>query len=194
MSPGEESHDRRRCGSDDRGAAGLRPDQAIKEARCVRVLNNNRGRRWRLSVRPDKRSERFGVGKETVGGKSGIVSAKSQPQAQGSSIVSMRWDWKSTQSHQSALKKAATTFRSSSTIPRSMRRSMPICSTTRPAKATRCFGRALGRTASKRRLRQDPARTLGRGLLFDLAGTRPPALGACPGQGDFARSIAAGPS
>ena len=66
-----------------RGAAGLRPDQAIKEARCVRVLNNNRGRKWRLSVRLDKRSERFGAGKETVGGKSGIVSAKSQPQARG---------------------------------------------------------------------------------------------------------------
>jgi len=47
------------------------------------VLNNNRGRRWRLSVRPDKRSERFGVGKETVEGKSGIVSAKGQQQARG---------------------------------------------------------------------------------------------------------------
>src|SRR6516164_4513764 len=34
-SPGEESRKRRRCGSDDRGAAGLRPDQAITEARCV---------------------------------------------------------------------------------------------------------------------------------------------------------------
>lgn len=29
----------RRCGSADRGAAGLRPDRAIKEASCVRVLN-----------------------------------------------------------------------------------------------------------------------------------------------------------
>jgi len=26
---------RQRCGSDDRGAAGLRPDRAITEARCV---------------------------------------------------------------------------------------------------------------------------------------------------------------
>lgn len=31
----------RRCGSDDRGEAGLRPDQAINEASCVRVLNHN---------------------------------------------------------------------------------------------------------------------------------------------------------
>ncbi|WP_210242655.1 hypothetical protein, partial [Bradyrhizobium ivorense] len=31
----------RRCGSDDRGEAGLRPDQAIKEATCVRVLKRN---------------------------------------------------------------------------------------------------------------------------------------------------------
>src|SRR6516165_8140015 len=41
---GRKSH-QRRCGSDDRGAAGLRPDQAIKEATCVRVLNRNLGRR-----------------------------------------------------------------------------------------------------------------------------------------------------
>src|SRR5271155_5079876 len=34
-SPGEESRKRQRCVSDDRGAAGLRPDQAITEARCV---------------------------------------------------------------------------------------------------------------------------------------------------------------
>ena len=45
------------------------------------MLNNNRERKWRVSVRLDKRLERFGAGKETVGGKSGIVSAKSQPQA-----------------------------------------------------------------------------------------------------------------
>src|ERR1700741_5224726 len=32
--------------------------------------------RWRASVQLGKRSERFGVGKETKGGKSGIVSAK----------------------------------------------------------------------------------------------------------------------
>ncbi len=47
------------------------------------MLNNNRERKWRVSVRLDKRSERFGVRKETVGGKSGSVSAKSQPQARG---------------------------------------------------------------------------------------------------------------
>src|SRR5258705_13331278 len=41
VSPGEESLERRRCGSDDRGAAGLRSDRAIKEATCVRVLNRN---------------------------------------------------------------------------------------------------------------------------------------------------------
>src|SRR5258708_5356208 len=35
VSPGEESRFRQRCVSDDRGAAGLRPDQAITEARCV---------------------------------------------------------------------------------------------------------------------------------------------------------------
>src|SRR6186713_1645169 len=37
---GRKSH-QRRCGSDDRGEAGLRPDQAINEATCVRVLNRN---------------------------------------------------------------------------------------------------------------------------------------------------------
>jgi hypothetical protein len=67
-----------------------------------RVLSNNRGRKWRVSVRLGKRSDRFGVGKEAVGGKSGFVSAKSQPQAQGSSIVSMRWGWKSTQIYRRA--------------------------------------------------------------------------------------------
>ena len=61
VSPGEESRMRRRCGSDDRGAAGLRPDQAIKEATCVRVLNRNLGRRRGvISVVLNKRSERFG--------------------------------------------------------------------------------------------------------------------------------------
>jgi hypothetical protein len=41
----------RRCGSDDRGAAGLRPDQAIKEATCVRVLNPQfRQKTWLISV------------------------------------------------------------------------------------------------------------------------------------------------
>src|SRR5277367_961762 len=69
FSPGEESLKRRRCGSDDRGAAGLRPDRAITEATCVRVLNHKSGRRWRVSVRSGKRSERFGVGKETKGDK-----------------------------------------------------------------------------------------------------------------------------
>src|SRR5712671_2946947 len=49
VSPGEESLKRRRCGSDDRGAAGLRPDRAIKEATCVRVLNRNLGRRLGVS-------------------------------------------------------------------------------------------------------------------------------------------------
>ena len=124
VSPGEESRKRRRCGSDDRGAAGLRPDQAIKEARCVRALNHKSGRRWRVSVRLDKRSERFGAGKETAGGKSGIVSAKSQPQAQGSSIVSIRWGRKPTQFHRSAPRRAATISRSSSTISRSRWRSI----------------------------------------------------------------------
>lgn len=33
------------------------------------MLNNNRGRRWLVPVWLDKRSERFGVGKETMGGK-----------------------------------------------------------------------------------------------------------------------------
>src|SRR6201987_4789124 len=34
---------RRRCGSDDRGAAGLRPDRAITEARCVACLSATSG-------------------------------------------------------------------------------------------------------------------------------------------------------
>jgi hypothetical protein len=47
---GRKSH-QRRCGSDDRGAADLRPDQAINEATCVRVLNRNRKEKsWLISV------------------------------------------------------------------------------------------------------------------------------------------------
>ena len=58
---------RRRCGSDDRGAAGLRPDQAIKEATCVRVLNRNlQEKTWRISVVLNKRSVRFGAERETI--------------------------------------------------------------------------------------------------------------------------------
>jgi len=50
----------RRCGSDDRGEAGLRPDQAINEATCVRVLNRNlKEKTWRISVVLNKGSERF---------------------------------------------------------------------------------------------------------------------------------------
>jgi len=45
---GRKSH-QRRCGSDDRGEAGLRPDQAINEATCVRVLNRNFRRRLGVS-------------------------------------------------------------------------------------------------------------------------------------------------
>src|ERR1700758_3394154 len=33
----------RRCGSDDRGAAGLRPDRAIKEATCVACSTTSPG-------------------------------------------------------------------------------------------------------------------------------------------------------
>src|SRR2546421_8701119 len=49
----------RRCGSDDRGAAALGPDRAIKEATCVRVLNRNlKEKVWRISVLLSKRSGR----------------------------------------------------------------------------------------------------------------------------------------
>src|SRR6266700_5661804 len=67
VSPGEESLERRRCGSDDRGVAGLRSDQAINEATCVRVLNRNLSEKtWLISVWMRKRSEWFGVKKETT--------------------------------------------------------------------------------------------------------------------------------
>ncbi|MDA9495136.1 hypothetical protein XI08_39885 [Bradyrhizobium sp. CCBAU 11361] len=46
----------RRCGSDDRGEAGLRPDRAINEATCVRVLNRNfKEMTWRISALLNKR-------------------------------------------------------------------------------------------------------------------------------------------
>lgn len=67
---GRKSH-QRRCGSDDRGEAGLRPDQAIKEATCVRVLNRILGRRlgksrlnctrgWEDSAQKEKQSAAMG--------------------------------------------------------------------------------------------------------------------------------------
>ena len=57
---------RRCCGSDDRGEAGLRPDQAINEATCVRVLNHNLWRSVASSVLMNKRSERFSAERETI--------------------------------------------------------------------------------------------------------------------------------
>jgi hypothetical protein len=62
---GRKSH-QRRCGSDDRGEAGLRPDQAINEATCVRVLSHNLWRSVAISVLMNKRLERFSVGRETI--------------------------------------------------------------------------------------------------------------------------------
>jgi hypothetical protein len=62
---GRKSH-QRRCGSDDRGEAGLRPDQAINEATCVRVLNHNLWRSVAISVSMNKRPERFRGERETI--------------------------------------------------------------------------------------------------------------------------------
>ena len=62
---GRKSH-QRRCGSDDRGEAGLRPDQAINEATCVRVLNHDIWRSVAISVLMNKRRERFSGERETI--------------------------------------------------------------------------------------------------------------------------------
>jgi len=73
---GRKSH-RRRCGSDDRGAAALRPDQAIKEATCVRVLNHNSGRRLGWSRFSCARGRNGSAQKQKQSaGKGGIVPEK----------------------------------------------------------------------------------------------------------------------
>jgi hypothetical protein len=71
---GRKSH-QRRCGSDDRGEAGLRPDQAINEATCVRVLNRNlKEKTWRISVVLNKGSDDFAQNEKQSAAKGGIAS------------------------------------------------------------------------------------------------------------------------
>jgi hypothetical protein len=70
---GRKSH-QRRCGSDDRGEASLRPDQAINEATCVRVLNHDIWRSVAISVLMNKRRERFSGKEKQSPAKGGIVS------------------------------------------------------------------------------------------------------------------------
>jgi hypothetical protein len=69
----------------------------------------------------------------------------------------------------SVRKRAVTTYRSSSTIPPSTRRSTRSCSTTRAAKATLCSGRGRGRMASKTQPPPSPARAARAGLFFTTA-------------------------
>jgi hypothetical protein len=78
-SPGEESLKRRRCGSADRGAAGLRPDQAITEARCVRALNHKSGRGWWTSVRCMQEVETIRRRKRNVGRQKAVSSIQGLP-------------------------------------------------------------------------------------------------------------------
>ena len=74
-SPGEESLKRERCGSDDRGAAGLRPDQAIKEARCVaRAERNLRRRRGKSRSCPTRGRSISAYRKKRCAGNGDLVS------------------------------------------------------------------------------------------------------------------------
>jgi hypothetical protein len=83
-----------------------------------RVLNHKSGRRWQPSVRPGKRSLRFGEGKETKEGESVSRERNSLPQAIESRPHQCAPD--AISAHRSALKKVATTSRSSSLIPHSV--------------------------------------------------------------------------
>ncbi len=114
------------------------------------MLNNNRGRRWRLSVRPDKRSERFGVGKETVGGKKRYCQREKPATSESAPASGLcAGGWKSTQIHRSAPRRPATISRSSSTIPRSRWRSIQYA---RP-RAECGLHPALVATADERRVK-----------------------------------------
>ena len=88
VSPGEESLKRRRCGSDDRGVAGLRSDRAINEATCVRVLNQVREKMAGLgSVRQEVGTVRRR--KRNEGRQKALSSVQNQLQTSGSSAVSV---------------------------------------------------------------------------------------------------------
>jgi hypothetical protein len=65
-SPGEESRSVRRCGSDDRGAAVLRPDQAMERPCGPRAEQHHREKTWLTSSAPHKRSGIPGEEKETL--------------------------------------------------------------------------------------------------------------------------------
>jgi hypothetical protein len=55
-----------RCGSGDRGAAGLRPDQAITRPGASVLEQHPREKTWRMSVVLHKMSDSPGVEKEAV--------------------------------------------------------------------------------------------------------------------------------
>jgi hypothetical protein len=75
----------------------------------------------------------------------------------------------------SAPRKVATTSRSSSTTPRSTRRSTPTCSMTKTAKATPCYGRGRARAPTET-LSQAPPGVAGRvSLMQRIAKTSHPA-------------------
>ncbi len=65
-SPGEESRSVRRCGSGDRGAAVLRPDQAMERPCGPRAEQHPREKTWRTSIASHKRPGFPGEEKETM--------------------------------------------------------------------------------------------------------------------------------
>src|SRR5665213_3812711 len=64
--PGEESRSVRRCVSGDRGAAVLRPDQAMERPCGLHAEQHPREKTWRTSSAPHKRPGIPGEGKETL--------------------------------------------------------------------------------------------------------------------------------
>ena len=78
-----------------------------------RVLNRKSGRRWRVSVQSGKRSERFGVGKETKGGKRRYWQRGDIPNEQLWRRIFVHRT-QSLPSHRSVTRKVAAIFRSSS--------------------------------------------------------------------------------
>jgi hypothetical protein len=64
--PGEESRSAGCCGSGDRGAAALRPDQAMRGEVLARAEQRPGKKAWRILAGPHKRSGFRGEGIETL--------------------------------------------------------------------------------------------------------------------------------
>ena len=79
-SPGEESRPVRRCGSGDRGAAALRPDQAMERPCGPRTEQHPREKTWRTSIALHKRPAFPGEGKETLAFRKDDVTARQSVQ------------------------------------------------------------------------------------------------------------------